>query len=128
MQEGQGPKVGPDLYGVVGPAGRIRSRLQLLGGAEGKMGGNWTFDALNKWLTNPRADAPGTAMTFAGLPNEKQRADIIAYLNTLSDTSAAAAAKAAHRTGPAPARRRRSKYGGSLVGKVHSGRRNRTRM
>ena len=84
FQEGQGPKVGPDLYGVVGPPGRIRAGLQLYGRAEGKLGGNWTFDALNKWLTKPSADAPGTAMTFAGLSNEKQRADVIAYLNTLS--------------------------------------------
>jgi cytochrome c len=48
-------------------------------------GGTGTFDALNPWLTNPRADVPGTAMMFAGLSNEKQRADVIAYLNTLSD-------------------------------------------
>jgi cytochrome c len=50
------------------------------------MGGTWTFDALNKWLLDPRADVPGTAMTFAGLASEKQRADVIAYLNTLSKT------------------------------------------
>ena len=48
------------------------------------MTGTWTFDELNKWLTDPRAMVPGTAMTFAGLANEKQRADIIAYLDTLS--------------------------------------------
>ena len=47
-------------------------------------GGTWTFDALNTWLTKPSADVPGTAMTFAGLSNEKQRADVIAYLDTLS--------------------------------------------
>ena len=59
-----------------------------------KMGGNWTFDALNKWLTDPRADAPGTAMTFAGMPNEKQRADIIAYLEHALEKSAAVADRA----------------------------------
>ena len=47
-------------------------------------GGKWTFAALNKWLTDPRTDVPGTAMTFAGLSSEKQRADVIAYLDTLS--------------------------------------------
>jgi cytochrome c len=47
-------------------------------------GGTWTFDALNKWITNPRADVPGTAMTFPGISNEKQRADVVAYLNTVS--------------------------------------------
>ena len=48
-------------------------------------GGTWTFDALNNWLTNPRADVPGTLMTFAGISNENQRADVIAYLNSNSD-------------------------------------------
>jgi cytochrome c len=83
LQEGQGAKIGPDLYGVVG-----RQVASVAGfnysSALKKLGGTWTFDALNKWLTKPSADAPGTAMTFAGLSNEKQRADVIAYLNTLS--------------------------------------------
>jgi cytochrome c len=83
LQEGQGAKVGPDLYGVVG-----RQVASVAGfnysSALKKLSGTWTFDALNKWLTKPSADAPGTAMTFAGLSSEKQRADVIAYLNTLS--------------------------------------------
>ncbi len=83
FQEGQGPKVGPDLYGVVGR--KIASVAGFNYSAALKaMSGTWTFDALNKWLTDPRGDVPGTAMTFAGLTNEKQRADVIAYLNTLS--------------------------------------------
>jgi len=83
FQEGQGAKVGPDLYGVVG---RPVASVPGFGysAALKKLGGTWTFDALNKWLTKPSADAPGTAMTFAGLSNEKQRADVIAYLDTLS--------------------------------------------
>ncbi|MGB3742925.1 MAG: cytochrome c family protein, partial [Xanthobacteraceae bacterium] len=36
------------------------------------------------WLIKPTAYVPGTAMTFAGLSNDKQRADVIAYLDTLS--------------------------------------------
>jgi cytochrome c len=83
FQEGQGPKVGPDLYDVVG-----RKIASVAGfnysSALKAVSGNWTFDELNKWLTDPRGMVPGTAMTFAGLPNEKQRADIIAYLDTLS--------------------------------------------
>jgi cytochrome c len=83
FQEGQGPKVGPDLYGVVGrpvasaPGFNYSAALK-------KLGGSWTFDALNTWLTKPSADAPGTAMTFAGLSNPKQRADVVAYLDSLS--------------------------------------------
>ena len=83
LQEGQGPKVGPDLYGVVGrPVASVAS-FKYSAALKAKAG-TWTFDALNKWLTDPRADVPGTAMTFAGIANEKQRADVIAYLNTLS--------------------------------------------
>ena len=87
FQEGQGAKVGPDLYGIVDrPIASVSgfNYSAALKGASQKLGGKWTFDALNKWLTKPSAVAPGTAMTFAGLSNEKQRADVIAYLDTLS--------------------------------------------
>jgi cytochrome c len=83
LQEGQGPKVGPDLYGVVGRAVASVASFNYTAALKAK-GGTWTFDALNTWLTDPRADVPGTAMTFAGIANEKQRADLIAYLDTLS--------------------------------------------
>ncbi len=116
FQEGQGPKVGPDLYGVVGRPVASVSNFNYSAALK-KLGGDWTFDALNKWLTKPSADAPGTAMTFAGLSNGKQRADVIAYLNTLSahplplPTAQGAAAPAANApaeatpaaTPPAPA-------------------------
>ena len=48
-------------------------------------GGTWTFDDLNKFLANPKGFVPGTTMGFAGLPRDSERADVIAYLNTLSD-------------------------------------------
>jgi cytochrome c len=44
----------------------------------------WTFDALNEWLFKPSAYAPGTRMSYAGITNDKQRADVIDYLRTLS--------------------------------------------
>ncbi|MGB8628694.1 MAG: cytochrome c family protein [Xanthobacteraceae bacterium] len=83
LQEGQGAKVGPDLYGVVDRPVASVAGFNYSGALKAK-GGKWTFAALNKWLTDPRADVPGTAMTFAGLSSEKQRADVIAYLDTLS--------------------------------------------
>ena len=49
-------------------------------------GGTWDFDALNKFITNPKAAIPGTAMGFAGIPKDSERADVIAYLNSLSDS------------------------------------------
>jgi cytochrome c len=83
FQEGQGAKVGPDLYGVVGRAVASVAGFNYSAALKSK-GGTWTFDTLNAWLTKPSAFAPGTAMTFAGLTNEKQRADVIDYLDSLS--------------------------------------------
>jgi cytochrome c len=83
FQEGQGAKVGPDLYGVVDRPVASVGGFNYTAALKAK-GGKWTFAALNEWLTDPRADVPGTAMTFAGLSSEKQRADVIAYLDTLS--------------------------------------------
>jgi cytochrome c len=83
FQEGQGPKVGPDLFGVVGRQVASKAGFNYSAALKAK-GGTWSFDELNKWLKDPRADVPGTAMTFAGLSSEKQRADVVAYLNSLS--------------------------------------------
>ena len=54
-------------------------------------GGTWTYDDLNKFLTNPKAFVPGTAMGFAGIQKDSERADVIAYLRTLSDKPGSAA-------------------------------------
>jgi cytochrome c len=83
FQEGAGAKVGPDLYSVVGRQVASVSGFNYSAPLKA-MGGTWTFEALNKWLTKPSADVPGTNMTFAGITSEKQRADVIAYLNSLS--------------------------------------------
>jgi cytochrome c len=48
-------------------------------------GGKWDFGELDKFLTHPQSYIPSTKMTFAGVQNDKQRADLIAYLRTLSD-------------------------------------------
>jgi cytochrome c len=84
LGKGQGNKIGPDLYGVVGRKVASEEGFNYSPALKAK-GGTWTFDALSSWLKNPRADVPGTLMTFAGLPSEKQRADVIDYLNSNSD-------------------------------------------
>lgn len=83
FQEGGGNKVGPNLYGVYERKIASEAGFNYSAALKGKSG-NWTVDELNKWLTDPRGDMPGTAMTFAGIKSEKQRADVIAYLNSLS--------------------------------------------
>ena len=49
-----------------------------------KIGGDWTYDKLNIWITDPKAMAPGTKMAFAGEKSPQKRADILDYLHTLS--------------------------------------------
>jgi cytochrome c len=51
-----------------------------------KKGGTWNWDNLSQWLTSPKAFAPGTKMTFAGLSNPQDRADVEAFLNSHSDS------------------------------------------
>lgn len=85
FDKGGKPSVGPNLYGVVGGPHDHEAGFNYSPAMEKFKGQPWTFDALNEWLYKPSAYAPGTRMTFAGITNDKQRADVIAYLRTLSD-------------------------------------------
>jgi cytochrome c len=81
-------RVGPNLYGVLGDEiahdrGGYDFSAALKAAASGK---TWTPDTLNEWLYKPQNFAKGTKMTFAGVAKAKDRADIIAYLNSLSDS------------------------------------------
>ena len=49
------------------------------------MGGDWTFDKLNHWIADPKGMATGTKMAFAGEKDAQKRADILDYLDSLSD-------------------------------------------
>lgn len=76
---GGGHRVGPNLHGVFG---------RKIGGAEGfnysqaVQDADFTWDAaqLDHWLANPRTFLPGNRMAFAGVQDETQRRDVIAYL------------------------------------------------
>ena len=77
--------LGPALYGVMGnPVGG--SAGFAFSDALASHGGAWDWQAMSDWLANPKQFAPGTKMTFAGLSNPQDRADIIAFLNS-RDTS-----------------------------------------
>ena len=78
--------VGPDLWGVIGePIAQGKGGFPFSDALK-KVGGTWNWDNLSKWLTSPRAFAPGTKMTFAGLSNPQDRADVIEFLNQHSDS------------------------------------------
>ena len=77
-------KVGPNLYGVVGRDRASEAGFNYSAGMKAKTG-KWTDDDLNKFIANPKGFVAGTAMGFAGIPKDSERADVIAYLHTLSD-------------------------------------------
>jgi cytochrome c len=76
---------GPDLWGVVGSGIAKRPTGFAYSPALAGKGGNWDWNNLFAWLKSPRDFAPGTKMTFAGLPKPEDRANVIAYLNKQSD-------------------------------------------
>ena len=98
--------IGPNLYATVGEAVATGKGGFAFSDALKAKGGKWGFDELNAWLTSPRKYAPGTKMTFAGLSNPKDRADVILYLNQQGSNQPLppppAAAPAGNTATPAP--------------------------
>ena len=83
MRRGGQDLEGPNLFGVVGaPIGQRRSRYAYTAALR-HVGGTWDARTLDTWLTDPRRLVPGTSMSFPGLADPRDRADVIAYLTTL---------------------------------------------
>lgn len=80
-------RIGPNLYGVIGaPIAEDRGGFAFSTALQGKgKGKTWTLDDLNAWLFKPQEFAKGTKMTFIGLPKAEDRANVVAYLNSMSD-------------------------------------------
>lgn len=87
--------IGPNLHGVLGEGIGTGAGGFAFSDALKGVGGSWGFDNLNEWLKSPKAFAPGTKMTFAGLPKPEDRANLIAWLNTQGSNLPLPAAPAA---------------------------------
>lgn len=95
--------VGPNLWGALGKAHGHVPGFAYSDALKSKPG-TWDWTGMSEWLTSPRKYAPGTKMTFAGLSNGKDRADLIAYMNQQSDSPMPMpAAPAADEAAAAPA-------------------------
>jgi cytochrome c len=87
FDDGGANKVGPNLWDIVD---------RLMGSHEGfkysaamleheAAGDHWTYENLDHFIASPKQFIEGTAMAFAGIKKPEDRADLLAYLQTLSD-------------------------------------------
>jgi cytochrome c len=78
-------KQGPVLWDVVERDKAVVAGFNYSEAAQGQKGDKWTYDNLYAFIENPAVYMPGTAMKFGGIKNDQKRADLLAYLATLSD-------------------------------------------
>ena len=83
VDQGGANGLGPNLWATMGkPHGHVPgfAYSPALKGVPG----SWDWNSMSEWLSNPKKYAPGTKMTFAGLSNPEDRANVIAFLNSKS--------------------------------------------
>jgi len=85
FENGGAAKVGPNLWDIVG-AKQARSEQYKYSDALRALGGEWTFEQLDGFLASPKEYAAGTKMTFPGIKAAADRAALIAWLRTLSES------------------------------------------
>ncbi len=99
-----GTRIGPNLWNVIGRELASVAGFEYSPALAG-LEGHWDESRLNHYLYDPSSYAPGTKMIFPGIRDDSQRADLIGYLRTLSDSPPApAAGGAAQVSSASPAR------------------------
>lgn len=88
FEKGQAAKVGPNLYGIIGAPHAHQQGFAYSEAMKKKAGEPWDYEGLNHFIASPKTYVPGTKMAFAGVPRASERADIIAFLRSMSDSPA----------------------------------------
>lgn len=84
FEQGGANRVGPNLWGVVGRDKGAVEGFNYSSAME-EAGSDWTYENLSAFLLNPRGYLPGTTMSYAGIRDGEDRANVIAYLRTLAE-------------------------------------------
>ena len=79
-------KVGPNLWGIVGRMHGVHEGFAYSEAMAALKDKPWSYEALNEFLIKPSAAVPGTKMAYGGLKKDADRANLLAYLATLSDS------------------------------------------
>jgi len=87
FEKGGANKIGPNIYGVVEHQKAMHDGYAYSAALRNK-GGTWTYDELFAFLRSPGAFIPGTKMSFAGIRNQQDRINLIAFLRQNADTPA----------------------------------------
>ena len=84
FNSGGGNRIGPNLWNILGMQKANAAGFNYSDSLK-SIGGDWTISDMNAWLKSPKKYAPGNAMAFVGLRKDKDRANLMAYLNSMSD-------------------------------------------
>jgi cytochrome c len=87
--------IGPNIHAIIDTKIGAHEPGFAYSAALAGHGGAWDWNNLDAWLKSPSGFARGTKMTFAGLPNPQDRADVIAYMNAQGSNKPLPAAPAA---------------------------------
>ncbi|MBL4788456.1 MAG: cytochrome c family protein [Kordiimonadaceae bacterium] len=83
-EKGGANKLGPNLFGIVGRSVAADESFKYSNALSGQ-NVNWTFELLDQWIASPKSTFNGTSMGFGGIRKPAARANLLAYLRTLSD-------------------------------------------
>jgi cytochrome c len=89
LNEGGRNGVGPNLYGIIGAKHAHAAGFNYSAAIRAMADKPWTYEDMNAWIANPRGYAPGNKMTYAGMASVQNRADLIAYLRSISPNAPA---------------------------------------
>ncbi len=84
LEKGGDNDQGPALWGIIGSQRASVADFNYTAAMK-EFGGEWTLDSIYDYLVNPRKYIPGTNMSFAGIRKDEPRANLVAYLRSLSD-------------------------------------------
>ncbi len=87
--KGGANSTGPNLWGIVERQKASVASFSYSEAAKAKATDKWSYEALVGFISNPKGYLPGTKMTYKGIDDMGQMADLLSYLRTLADTPAA---------------------------------------